>query len=131
MILTYNANEAGARDTVAAIEQEGGTAVGLPLEAGRSDTFRAFHESVVAVLRDTFDQDELSFLINNAGWTDVMFADTTEELFDKFSRVLLKGPYFLTQNLLPLLGDGERSSMRPATPRWGAASSPAAARTRR
>jgi NAD(P)-dependent dehydrogenase (short-subunit alcohol dehydrogenase family) len=35
-----------------------------------------------------------------------MFQDTTEELFDELHRVLLKGPYFLTQKLLPLPGDG-------------------------
>ena len=35
-----------------------------------------------------------------------MFEDTTEEMFDKFMRVLLKGPFFLTQALLPLLADG-------------------------
>ena len=35
-----------------------------------------------------------------------LFEDTTEDLFDQFMRVLLKGPYFLTQALLPLLADG-------------------------
>lgn len=35
-----------------------------------------------------------------------MFEDTTEELFDQSHRVLHKGPYFLTQKLLPLLADG-------------------------
>jgi NAD(P)-dependent dehydrogenase (short-subunit alcohol dehydrogenase family) len=35
-----------------------------------------------------------------------LFADTTEELYDRFHRVILKGPYFLTQRLLPLLADG-------------------------
>lgn len=35
-----------------------------------------------------------------------MFEDTTEELFDTFMRVRLKGPYFLTQALLPLLAGG-------------------------
>ena len=35
-----------------------------------------------------------------------MFEDTTEELYDRFHRVLLKGPFFLTQKLLPLLADG-------------------------
>jgi NAD(P)-dependent dehydrogenase (short-subunit alcohol dehydrogenase family) len=35
-----------------------------------------------------------------------MFEDTTEDLFDELQRVLLKGPYFLTQTLLPLLEDG-------------------------
>ena len=35
-----------------------------------------------------------------------MFEDTTEEMFDRLTQVLLKGPYFLTQTLLPLLADG-------------------------
>ena len=51
-----------------------------------------------------------------------MFVDTTEELYDRFHRVILKGPYFLTQKLLPLLADGgaivnttSNSSLRPET----------------
>jgi NAD(P)-dependent dehydrogenase (short-subunit alcohol dehydrogenase family) len=107
VILTYNTNEAGALETVAAIEQEGGTAVALPLDVGRSETFPAFREAVVTALRDTFEQDTLNYLVNNAGFGQMsMFEDTTEELFDKFFRVLLKGPYFLTQTLLPLIADG-------------------------
>jgi len=35
-----------------------------------------------------------------------MFEDTSEELFDAYMRVILKGPYFLTQALLPMLEDG-------------------------
>jgi NAD(P)-dependent dehydrogenase (short-subunit alcohol dehydrogenase family) len=107
LILTYNTNEAGALETVAAIEQEGGTAVALPLDVGRSETFPAFREAVVTALRDTFGQGTLNYLVNNAGFGQMsMFEDTTEELFDKFFRVLLKGPYFLTQTLLPLIADG-------------------------
>jgi NAD(P)-dependent dehydrogenase (short-subunit alcohol dehydrogenase family) len=107
VILTYNTNEAGALETVAAIEQEGGTAVALPLDVGRSETFPAFREAVVTALRDTFEQDTLNYLVNNAGFGQMStFEDTTEELFDKFFRVLLKGPYFLTQTLLPLIADG-------------------------
>jgi NAD(P)-dependent dehydrogenase (short-subunit alcohol dehydrogenase family) len=107
VILTYNTNEAGALETVAAMEQEGGTAVALPLDVGRSETFPAFREAVVTALRDTFEQDTLNSLVNNAGFGQMsMFEDTTEELFDKFFRVLLKGPYFLTQTLLPLIADG-------------------------
>jgi len=35
-----------------------------------------------------------------------LFEDTSEELFDAYMRVLFKGPYFLTQALLPVLADG-------------------------
>lgn len=107
VILTYNTNQAGALDTVATIEKEGGTAVALPLDVGRSDTFPLFRDSVIAALRDKWGRDTFDFLVNNAGFGQMsMFQDTSEELFDKFMRVLLKGPYFLTQTLLPLLADG-------------------------
>ena len=107
VILTYSSNPPGARDTVASIEKEGGKAVALPLDVGRTETFPAFRESVEAALRDTWNRDTFDFLVNNAGFAQMsMFQDTSEELFDKFVRVLLKGPYFLTQTLLPLLADG-------------------------
>jgi NAD(P)-dependent dehydrogenase (short-subunit alcohol dehydrogenase family) len=107
VILTYSGNQAGAQDTVAAIEKDGGTAVALRLDVGRSETFPAFREQVTAALRDTWQRDTFDHLVNNAGFGGMaMFSDTTEELFDKFMRVLLKGPYFLTQTLLPVLADG-------------------------
>ncbi|WP_199743806.1 SDR family oxidoreductase [Verrucosispora sp. FIM060022] len=107
VILTYSGNPAGAQDTVTAVEKEGGTAVALRLDIGRSDTFPAFRDDVVTALRNTWQRDTFDHLVNNAGFGGMaMFEDTTEELFDRFMRVLLKGPYFLTQALLPLLADG-------------------------
>jgi NAD(P)-dependent dehydrogenase (short-subunit alcohol dehydrogenase family) len=107
VILTYSANQPGALDTVARIEQEGGTAVALPLDVGKTETFPAFREAVVAALRDRWGRDTFDFLVNNAGvGATAMFEDTTEEIFDRLMNVLLRGPYFLTQALLPLLADG-------------------------
>ncbi|MFD6180687.1 SDR family NAD(P)-dependent oxidoreductase [Streptomyces goshikiensis] len=107
VILTYGANRRGALDTVAAIEKEGGTAVALPLDVGETAGFPVFRASVVEALRDTWQRDTFDHLVNNAGFGQMsMFEDTTEELFNKFMRVLLKGPYFLTQTLLPLMADG-------------------------
>ncbi|WP_326726995.1 SDR family NAD(P)-dependent oxidoreductase [Streptomyces phaeochromogenes] len=107
VILTFSGNRQGGLDTVAAIEKEGGTAVALPLDVGESGSFPAFRTSVVDVLRDTWGRDSFDYLVNNAGFGQMaMFEDTTEELFDRFMRVLLKGPYFLTQTLLPLMADG-------------------------
>ena len=92
---------------MARIEADGGTAVALPLDVGKTDTFPAFRDSVVAALHDTWRRDTFHFLVNNAGFAQMaMFEDTTEELFDRLMSVLLKGPYFLTQILLPLLADG-------------------------
>ncbi|MFF3429729.1 SDR family NAD(P)-dependent oxidoreductase [Streptomyces sp. NPDC002602] len=107
VILTYGANRQGALDTVAAIEEMGGTAVALPLDVGRTEDFPAFRDAVTDALRDTWGRETFDHLVNNAGFARMaMFEDTTEELFDAFTRVLLKGPYFLTQTLLPLLENG-------------------------
>jgi NAD(P)-dependent dehydrogenase (short-subunit alcohol dehydrogenase family) len=107
VILTYNASPAGAHETVAAIEERGGTAVALQLDVGASDTFDAFAERVASELAGRWQRSSFDYLVNNAGFGGMaMFADTTEELYDRFHRVLLKGPYFLTQKLLPLLADG-------------------------
>jgi NAD(P)-dependent dehydrogenase (short-subunit alcohol dehydrogenase family) len=107
VILTYNTNKDGALETVAEIERGGGRAVALPLDVGRSETFAAFRDDVVAALANTWGAESIAYLVNNAGFGRMaMFEDTTEDLFDTCVRVLLKGPYFLTQALLPVLADG-------------------------
>jgi NAD(P)-dependent dehydrogenase (short-subunit alcohol dehydrogenase family) len=107
VILTYNGNSAGAEDTVRAIEGEGGSAVALPLNVGQTDTFGAFRDSVVETLQNTWGLTTFHYLVNNAGIAQtVLFEQTTEEIFDNLTQVLLKGPYFLTQALLPLMENG-------------------------
>jgi NAD(P)-dependent dehydrogenase (short-subunit alcohol dehydrogenase family) len=107
VILTYSSNPAGAEQTVAAIAERGGTAVALQLDVGDSDSFDAFARRVAAELDDRWQRTSFDHLVNNAGFGGMsMFVDTTEEVYDRFHRVLLKGPYFLTQRLLPLLADG-------------------------
>ncbi|MFE5890937.1 SDR family NAD(P)-dependent oxidoreductase [Streptomyces sp. NPDC002285] len=107
VILTYGKNPQGAQETVALIEKEGGTAVALPLDVGETGTFDAFRDTVAGVLRDTWQRDSFDHLVNNAGFAQTsLIEDTTEETFDRLMRVLLKGPYFLTQKLLPLITDG-------------------------
>ena len=107
VIVTYNSNREGALETVAMIEKEQGQAVALPLDVGRSETFGEFRDQVLATLRATWQRDGFDFLVNNAGvGGSAMIADTTEEQFDRFYRVLLKGPYFLTQTLVPYIADG-------------------------
>jgi NAD(P)-dependent dehydrogenase (short-subunit alcohol dehydrogenase family) len=107
VILTYRANPEGARATVAAIEDRGGSGVAVELDVADSGTFDAFAQRVAAEARERWHRDSFDYLVNNAGFGQMsMFADTTEELYDRFHRVILKGPYFLTQRLLPLLADG-------------------------
>lgn len=88
-------------------EKDGGAAVALPLDVGRSETFPAFRQSVERTAARTWGTPTITGLVNNAGFGQMsMFADTTEDLLDRFYRVIFKGPYFLTQALLPVIEDG-------------------------
>ncbi|SDK73394.1 NAD(P)-dependent dehydrogenase, short-chain alcohol dehydrogenase family [Nonomuraea maritima] len=106
VILTYGKNAQGGLDTAATIEKDGGQAVALPLDLGDSGSFPAFRDTVAGVLRD-WQRDTFDCLVNNAGSSEMsLIEDTTEETFDRLTRVLLKGPFFLTRTLLPLMADG-------------------------
>jgi len=107
VILTYGNNPQDGLETAAVIEKAGGTAVALPLDVGETGSFADFRDTVAGVLRDTWQRDTFDHLVNNAGFAHTsLIEDTTEEAFDRLMRVLLKGPYFLTQKLLPLMADG-------------------------
>ncbi|MBN9420371.1 MAG: SDR family oxidoreductase [Candidatus Eremiobacteraeota bacterium] len=98
-ILTYHSNPSGVEATLQAVRACGAQARALRLDVGRSETFPAF----VAELGG----EPLHYLVNNAGvGRAAAFGEASEELFDELMRVLLKGPYFLTQALLPLLAEG-------------------------
>ncbi len=109
VLLTYNTNPERAGETVATIEDRGGTAAALQLDVGNSEMFDAFAQRVAAEINERWQRTSFDYLVNNAGFGGMaMFADTSEELYDAFHRVILKGPFFLTQKLLPLLADGGR-----------------------
>lgn len=106
VILTYNANSRAAAGVVERIERVGGKAVALKLDVSDVGSFEAFRQSVVLALRETWNATTLSGLVNNAGYG--LFnplATVTEAQFDGLFNVHLKGPFFLTQTLLPLLAE--------------------------
>lgn len=108
IILTYRSEAGEAQTVVAAIEALGRRAVALPLDVGVSTAFPAFVRTVRTAL-DGWGREHIDALVNNAGMgVHAAFADTTEAQFDALANVHLKGPFFLTQALLPLLADGGR-----------------------
>ena len=109
VILTYRSQADEARAVVAGIQALGRRAVALQLETGDVAAFPAFVEQVRAALRETWQRDSFDHLVNNAGHGDVApFAETTQAQFDRLMDVHVKGVFFLTQALLPLLADGGR-----------------------
>jgi NAD(P)-dependent dehydrogenase (short-subunit alcohol dehydrogenase family) len=109
VILTYKSGGAEAEATVAEIESMGRRAHALPLDVAKSTTFVEFAIRLRDVLSKNWQRDKVNFLVNNAGiGIHANFADTTEAQFDELVNIHLKGVFFLTQKLLPLLADGGR-----------------------
>ncbi|RZK99373.1 MAG: SDR family oxidoreductase [Rubrivivax sp.] len=109
VILTYRSNATEAQAVVQQIEALGRRAVALPLDVGDSASFKAFADQVKTVLANTWQRDRFDHLVNNAGiGIHASFEATTEGQFDTLVNIHLKGPFFLTQTLLPLIADGGR-----------------------
>ena len=107
VILTYKQSPDAAESVVRRIAEAGGRAVALPLDVAAIGTFAAFRQTVEEVLTSKWSVARLGGLVNNAGYGLYSPIDTvTEAQFDGLMGVHLKGPFFLTQALLPLLKDG-------------------------
>ncbi len=109
VIVTYRSNEAEAQNVVSEIEQIGGKAIALQLDTSNTKTFDDFATQIKQSLQDKWEAQQFDFLVNNAGiGIHAPFAETTEEQFDHLMNIHVKGVFFLTQKLLPLLKDGGR-----------------------
>lgn len=61
------------------------------------------------MLKQQWQRDTFDYLLNNAGiGLNVPFAETSEAQFDELMNIQFKGPFFLTQRLLPLIADKGR-----------------------
>ena len=107
VILTYNNNPASADKVVAEIAAAGGSAVAVKLDVADSSSFPAFRDTVTHTLAAIWDRSDFDYLVNNAGYGVYHpFTSVTEEEFDDLFKVHLRGPFFLTQTLLPVIADG-------------------------
>lgn len=109
VIGTYHSNREEADATAAAIAELGRKAIMMRLDTGDVGNFSAFSEEVKQVLPAEWNRTDLDFLVNNAGiGIHAPFAETTEADFDRLMNIHLKGVFFLTQKMLPLIADGGR-----------------------
>lgn len=108
-LITYRSRAEEAEGVVASIQAKGRKAVALPLDVSASASFAEFAETVKDALSRTWQREQFDFLVNNAGTgVHASFVETSEAQFDELVKIHLKGPYFLTQKLLPLIVDGGR-----------------------
>ncbi|WP_367395919.1 SDR family NAD(P)-dependent oxidoreductase [Pantoea sp. Ep11b] len=109
IILTYRSHADEAQAVVRDIEALGRRAVALALDVGEIGQFDRFAGKVKTVLQQQWQRHTFDYLVNNAGHGHYKpFTDTTEAEFDALMNVHFRGPYFLTQKLLPLIADGGR-----------------------
>ena len=109
VIITYYTKQDEAQAVVKEIERLGSKAVALQLDVSDSKSFEDFSQRVQAALQQTWKRDSFDFLVNNAGTgIHAPFAETTEAQFDQMVNIHLKGVFFLTQKLLPIIVDQGR-----------------------
>jgi NAD(P)-dependent dehydrogenase (short-subunit alcohol dehydrogenase family) len=107
VILTYNRKQAEGEAVAAEIRRGGGKAVALRLDTADVASFEAFAGQVSEVLKREWNRTDFDYLVNNAGIAQRgLIQDTTEAVFDELVRVNFKGPFFLSQKLIPLMVDG-------------------------
>ncbi|OYU79904.1 MAG: short-chain dehydrogenase [Flavobacterium sp. BFFFF1] len=109
IIFTYHSNKVEADKVVAEVLAMGQKAIAYPLDMGSTKGFDGFVAQVSQHLQEHEGSPHFDFLINNAGaGVYGSVAETTEDAFDSMMNIHLKGVYFLTQKLLPLIKDGGR-----------------------
>jgi NAD(P)-dependent dehydrogenase (short-subunit alcohol dehydrogenase family) len=109
VVLTYRHQAAEAQAVVAEIERLGRGAAALQLDVADVRSFPGFAARLRDLLQSRWKRDRFDALVNNAGQgVHAPFAETTEEQFDALLATHLKGVFFLTQRLLPLIADQGR-----------------------
>lgn len=107
-IITYHSRRDDAVEVVSAIQEAGAQAVALQLDVGKAASFDDFAKRVRVALAE-LGAERFDYLVNNAGISSTAtLAEGTEAELDAQFAVHFKGPFLLTQTLLPLMNDGGR-----------------------
>ncbi|TPV56862.1 SDR family oxidoreductase [Aestuariibacter sp. GS-14] len=107
IVITYHSNEQAANSLVNEVEWAGQRALALQLDTADMDSFAPFVANLTHQLTNKFGRSTIDYLVNNAGvGINALFADTTLEQVDTLLNMHVKGPYFLSQSLLPVIANG-------------------------
>jgi NAD(P)-dependent dehydrogenase (short-subunit alcohol dehydrogenase family) len=109
VVFTFHSQQDQAQAVVAAVQALGRQAAALQLDTADTTAFAPFVAALQGELQQRWGRSQIDALVNNAGFgVHASFAETTEAQFDALVNVHLKGVFFLTQALLPLIADGGR-----------------------
>jgi 3-oxoacyl-[acyl-carrier protein] reductase len=102
VLVHYGRSKQEAQSLVAEIQTKGGRADAISADLGTPAGASLLATEVRAIVRDRLD-----VLVLNAGISkSARLADHTVEDFDNLFATNVRGPFFLVQQLLPVLGEG-------------------------
>jgi 3-oxoacyl-[acyl-carrier protein] reductase len=102
VLVHYSSSPEQAEETVAAIRANGGRAEAVRADMGAGDGPHMLAKQVGQIVGARLD-----ILVANAGISkSATIADTKIEDFDRLFAVNVRAPFFLVQQLLPILGEG-------------------------
>jgi 3-oxoacyl-[acyl-carrier protein] reductase len=102
VLVHYGRSEQEARSLVASIQTNGGSAAAISADLGTPDGAAQLAKQVRSIVGDRLD-----VLVCNAGISKAApIADYTVEDFDNLFATNVRGPFFLVQQLLPVLAEG-------------------------
>jgi 3-oxoacyl-[acyl-carrier protein] reductase len=102
VLVHYSRSVQEAESLVAAIQAKGGRATAISADLGTPGGAALLAEQVRSIV-----DDRLDVLVLNAGISKAArVADYTVDDFDSLFDTNVRGPFFLVQQLLPLLGEG-------------------------
>jgi 3-oxoacyl-[acyl-carrier protein] reductase len=102
VLVHYSSGKKEAEVVVAEIVQAGGRAEAISADFSEPDGAHKLARQVRAIIGDRLD-----ILVANAGISkSATIAETTVEDFDRLFAVNVRAPFFLVQQLLPILGKG-------------------------
>jgi len=102
VLVHYGRSAQEAKSLVAEIQTKGGRADAISADLGTPDGASLVAKQVRSIVGDRLD-----VLVLNAGISKAaLIADYTVEDFDSLFATNIRGPFFLVQQLLPVLGEG-------------------------
>ncbi len=107
--INYAGNKAAAEAALKAVEEAGGAGFLVQAKIGEEGAIEHLVETVITEFERRTGRTQLDILVNNIGGGEhATIATETEAHFDWVMSNNVRGPFFLTQALLPYLADGGR-----------------------
>lgn len=107
IIFTYHSNEGAAQEVIKEITALGRKAIAIQSDVRDIGQFELFATNLQSLLKQAFGRESFDYLLNNAGTgLHASIEETNLEELDEMLNTHIKGPFFLTQKLLPLIENG-------------------------